>query len=219
MSATNGNGNGADKVVVIGGNTTDMHLYRYLFEKSDYELFYFATYTDAIDFINNTNPVCIVVDFLLEDTGANTLKIIDILSQEHAVVVISDHHDPKDIKKAMEVGAYDYLPKQNLTLELLERTIRIAVRGKNVRDELENITQTVNSLRHSVKVNFVKLNEETSRIQNTLKQIDKKIADQQGYFNDMNQAILVELRSQMDKNRELITASSCKTPSNPAEGE
>lgn len=212
MGAKNGNGNGANKIVVIDSNTTDMHLYRRLFEKSAYQLIYFSKYEDAIDYIETENPVCVIIDYIT--TGeSSTLKIIDILSTDHAVAVISDYHDPKAIKRAMEAGAHEYISKENLTLQSLERTIRIAVRGKNIRDSVMNIQQSINTLKTKVNTNFIKLNTEISDIKSSIVELHKKFDDQQSFFTDMNDAFLIQLKTHMDDNKQLMTQLSNKLPS------
>lgn len=67
---------------------------------------------------------CILLDLMLPDiSGFDILKSIRETSKSLPVIVFSNLSDDKDIKKALDLGATDYLVKSNFTLEELVEKI------------------------------------------------------------------------------------------------
>ena len=71
---------------------------------------------------------CILLDLMLPDiSGFDILKNIQTAGGKIPTIVFSNLSDDKDIKKAMDLGAAEYLIKSNFTLEeLVEKVKAIA---------------------------------------------------------------------------------------------
>lgn len=207
MKKKNGS-NGSADVVVVDDSTSDVYLYRHLFEKSAYKLHFFNEFSTAIEFIESANPICIVVDDTVPDTEKEATEIIKYMSQDHPVIVVSHNNNPKAIKHAMEAGAFSYLNKGSLTIDIIERAIQTAVRGKNMRDGIAAIKQTVNEVKSTTTIGFVKINETLAKLTDQITAIESKQAQQYDAFNQMNAAILVELRGALDRDKKDENSSS-----------
>lgn len=68
---------------------------------------------------------CVLLDLMLPDiSGFDILKNIKTAGGKIPVVVFSNLSDDKDIKKAMDLGATEYLIKSNFTLEELVEKVK-----------------------------------------------------------------------------------------------
>lgn len=193
--------NGSADVVVVDDSTSDVYLYNWLFEQSPYKLHFFSEFSTAIEYIESADPVCIIVDDTVPDTKKDATSIIRRLSEDHAVIVISNNTDPKAIKNAMAAGAHKYLNKQTLSREAVEWSIQTAVRGKNMHDGMSQLRRSVSDVKSSMTIGFVKTDENFAKMSEQIIAIEKKIENQYQVVNDMNNAILVELRTALDNQK------------------
>lgn len=71
---------------------------------------------------------CLLLDLMLPDiSGFDILKAAQKLHKSMPVIVFSNLSDDKDIKRAMDGGAEEYLIKSNFTLEeLVEKIKKVA---------------------------------------------------------------------------------------------
>ena len=111
------------------------------------------------------------LDLSRGESGLDLLKWLHTHKADIPVVVVTGSGDEQKAVEAMKSGAYDYLPKGNLSADLLERTIRnarqrYALEGERARmiAELEEMSVTdeltgVANRRHLTR----RLEEETAR--------------------------------------------------------
>ena len=87
------------------------------------------TLAEAIEAVVQ-NPSCILLDLGLPDADglAALLAIVDA-APDIAVIVLTGRHDPTGID-ALAIGAQDYLVKDDITPDLLDRSIRYAIERK-----------------------------------------------------------------------------------------
>jgi two-component system alkaline phosphatase synthesis response regulator PhoP len=79
---------------------------------------------EAVTELSKEKFNCILLDLMLPDiSGFDILKSIRETSKSLPVIVFSNLSDDKDIKKALDLGATDYLVKSNFTLEELVEKI------------------------------------------------------------------------------------------------
>jgi serine phosphatase RsbU (regulator of sigma subunit) len=85
-----------------------------------------AEATDALA----TKPSCVLLDLSLPDAdGLTALTTVVEASPDTAVIVLTGRHDPVGLD-ALAGGAQDYLVKDDITADLLGRSIRYAVERK-----------------------------------------------------------------------------------------
>jgi serine phosphatase RsbU (regulator of sigma subunit) len=87
------------------------------------------TLAHAIDVLPR-EPTCVLLDLGLPDaTGLGALLAIVDRAPDIAVIVLTGRHDPTGID-ALAIGAQDFLVKDDITPDLLDRSIRYAVERK-----------------------------------------------------------------------------------------
>lgn len=103
------------------------------------------TYQDALQAIGSTRHDVYLVDYRLgEHTGLEVLQRVMECEGKAPVIMLTGAGNRRVDEEAMQAGAADYLVKSHLNVDLLERSIRYALKHKQVetalqkaRDELE----------------------------------------------------------------------------------
>ena len=95
----------------------------------DSEIVWRRTLTEATAALK-AYPVCVLLDLGLPDAdGLTALLAVVEAAPDTAVIVLTGRHDPSGID-ALAAGAQDYLVKDDITADLLDRSIRYAVERK-----------------------------------------------------------------------------------------
>lgn len=85
------------------------------------------TMTEAIQFVSELDFDVALLDLNLSDSsGLTTLREIQRANQELPIVVLTGDNRKETALKAIEIGAHEYLPKQQLNDKILERLIAFA---------------------------------------------------------------------------------------------
>jgi DNA-binding response OmpR family regulator len=117
------------KVLVIEDDSFLLNLEVSNLEKSNFEVITALTGEEAMKKINELDISIILLDIMLPDyDGFDILKRIkeDNNLKKIPVIIFSNLSSEKDIEKAKELGAADFMVKSNFTLkELIERVNRI----------------------------------------------------------------------------------------------
>ncbi|MDH5681334.1 MAG: response regulator, partial [Spirochaetota bacterium] len=134
----------------------------------------------------NQFDIIIVEDVLIDGTAFDVINLIKSVSSENEnpIIFITDNGNEKRIARAKDIGAYDYLVKDQDYLTLLPITIENAIEHYRVKKKLwdtESQLDHFNTHFHAV------LKKQTLEIKNH----NKKLLD-------MNQ-FLVELNSRLDQ--------------------
>lgn len=116
------------KVLIIEDDSFLQGLAANKLSKNDFDVDTANKGEDAITKIVNQKFDCILLDLMLPDiSGFDILKNLKEANQKTPVIVFSNLSNDKDIKKAMDLGANEYLIKSNFTLEeLVEKVKEVA---------------------------------------------------------------------------------------------
>lgn len=89
--------------------------------------FRFNSFSTGEECIRNLylNPDLIILDYGLPGiNGLDTLKKIKVAKSDVPIVVLTGNNDAKVAKEFMKAGVYDYLLKEELTVQQASKTIR-----------------------------------------------------------------------------------------------
>jgi signal transduction histidine kinase len=114
-------------------------------ETASFVVDWVQTYQDALEAIGSTRHDVYLVDYRLgEHTGLEVLQRVMECEGKAPVIMLTGAGNRRVDEEAMQAGAADYLVKSHLNVDLLERSIRYALKHKQVetalqkaRDELE----------------------------------------------------------------------------------
>ena len=116
------------KIFLVDDDVFCLNLYQQFLNKLGYDqIVCFNGGKDCIDNINQ-RPDIIFLDYYMEDmNGIDVLQSIKAFDDDITVVFISGQENVEIAVDALKYGAFDYIIKSKITLELLKTTIdRIA---------------------------------------------------------------------------------------------
>jgi PAS domain S-box-containing protein len=95
----------------------------------DFEVVWARSYNEALRLINPRKYDLFIFDFLLgAHTGIELVEITKNKGCDEPVILLTGKGDQTIDNLAVEVGAYDYLVKSDLSPEILERSIRYSLK-------------------------------------------------------------------------------------------
>ncbi|MEE4213416.1 MAG: response regulator [Bacteroidales bacterium] len=102
------------KILVVDDSNTNIVLLESLLERNGYTVFTAGSGRQGLDSMRNMLPDLIVLDLKMPDLGG--FEFLEVLRENDdwmdiPVVILSAVSDSDSIKKAMELGATDYLTK------------------------------------------------------------------------------------------------------------
>jgi DNA-binding response OmpR family regulator len=119
------------RVLVVEDNDHTAHLLEFLFRRSGYEVQTAADGRDARSFLQESEPVDLVVLGLMLPYVSGYQVIIDIKQlpawQHVPILVLSSKILEQDIVRALDLGANDYVTKPFRPQELLARARRLII--------------------------------------------------------------------------------------------
>lgn len=89
----------------------------------------------------NEYDVLLVDLSLPESVGLDSVVAVHQMAPDKPIVIITGSPDPELSQKAIQLGAQDYLTKQELEARLLEKTLRFALNRHNVTQRLSRLVQ------------------------------------------------------------------------------
>lgn len=119
-------------ILIIDDDDADVALYKkFLRDGHPTDMFSFVTArtgNDGLQICTKTKPDCVLLDYLLPDTdGLNILHKLEKSKNLLPVVVMTGHGSETLAVDAMKAGARDYVPKNILTPEALQRAVSNAI--------------------------------------------------------------------------------------------
>lgn len=116
------------KVLIIEDDSFLQGLAANKLSKSDFDVMTAKNGEDAMTELADNAFDCVLLDLMLPDmSGFDILKNLKTNHSKTPVIVFSNLSDDKDIKKAMDLGAEEYLIKSNFTLEELVEKVKKVV--------------------------------------------------------------------------------------------
>ena len=104
--------------------------------------------TDAIETLMNNDFNAIILDLNLPDsTGLETLQRFTSLNNNAAVIVMTGLDDEQIGVEAVKNGAQNYLVKNKVTSEFLQRTIRFSITQKHNQNVLDHLYKVLSGIR------------------------------------------------------------------------
>lgn len=121
-------------VLIIDDNEVDLKVVSTVLDTSGYASFAFQDYREGVEWIEKSRPVMIFLDLnLTEMTGYELIPFF----RRHAhtadipILIISGKNQVDDVKKAISLGASDYVVKPLDILVLQEKIRKIGSSGEN----------------------------------------------------------------------------------------
>lgn len=134
-------GRKAITVVAIDDDPDDLELLREHLESFQHwpaELLAFTTPERALAALDRCEPDVILADYMLgAATALDVLRAVSDSGRRVPVIVLTGQGDEQVAVQAMKAGAVDYLRKDRLDSETLERLIRDAVRRRDMEAKVE----------------------------------------------------------------------------------
>ncbi len=138
-------------ILVFRDNAVDVEKLRQMLSE-DYEEPFCLKIADNIDegiqIISQGEIDIILMDLTLsKPLELEKFKKIYNTNQNIPVVILTGLYDKDTAIKALSIGAQDYLPPQNLSSELLSRTIRYALERNKIRIQLREALDNIKILK------------------------------------------------------------------------
>lgn len=106
-----------------------------------------ATYEEGLAAVESGEYDACLLDFHLGGrTGLDMLRMLNERGRRIPVILLTGLDQPTIDNEALELGAEDFLPKGELAPALLERTIRYAIRHRQLINDLEDALTQVRLL-------------------------------------------------------------------------
>ncbi|MCC5937415.1 MAG: response regulator [Lunatimonas sp.] len=128
------------KVLYVDDDIDDFLLVQSLLrqcQSSRFELVHSNSYETALDMLDQEFDVFLVDYKLGKNTGIDVLEAIKKRLRHAPVIILTGMENTDADKEAMEFGASDYLVKGGFNAQMLERTIRYAVRDAALHESLD----------------------------------------------------------------------------------
>ncbi|MES2829038.1 MAG: ATP-binding protein [Bacteroidota bacterium] len=127
------------KVLLIDDDEDDYFLTKVVFDQlPTYELSWVSNYNKGITAIRRNQFDVYLVDYRLDNTtGLDLLKEAINSGCKQPIIMLTGKGNSRIDQEAMEIGAADYLIKDQLGVSIVERSIRYAIRQASVLKELQ----------------------------------------------------------------------------------
>jgi len=138
------------KILIIDDSPEDRLVYkRYLKQHSKfhYQIIETELGSEGIRLAENEQPDCILLDYHLPDL--NGLEVLSQLSRKKissAVIMLTGQSHPDRDILAIKAGASDYLAKEKLNSQILNRIIRYSIERKGTERKLRHLNEEKNRL-------------------------------------------------------------------------
>lgn len=138
------------KILIIDDSSEDRRVYkRYLkqHKHTHYQIIETELGKEGIRLAANEQPDCILLDYHLPDlNGLEALTQLARKKISSAVIMLTGQSHPDRDILAIKAGASDYLAKEKLNSQILNRIIRYSIERKNTERKLQYLNDEKNRL-------------------------------------------------------------------------
>ena len=119
-----------DKILVVDDEYEVVRLLQKFLKSKGYDVDTATSGAEAIEKVRTGKPQMVLLDIIMPRMGGlDTLKEIKKIDPDVAVIMVTAVIDEELVKRALELGAYDYITKP-IDLKYMETTVLIKmVRG------------------------------------------------------------------------------------------
>jgi DNA-binding NtrC family response regulator len=158
-------------ILLIEDNTGDSRLIKELLNEItsfNYQLIIAETLKEGCEQIKKNNYVLILLDLNLPDsTGKDTFDTVIKCAEIIPVVLVSGLHDEQLSLSLIKEGAQDYILKQELNNNILNKTIQFAIERKKHLNEINKKTHQLlemNSMFTGREMRMIELKKEVNEL-------------------------------------------------------
>ncbi len=130
------------KILVVDDNAFNLKVLTDILDNAGYETYALQDSTQAVGFVENELPDIILLDLIMPVIdGFEVCKLLkaNYFAKDIPIIIITARTDPESIKKALELGAFDYIKKPIEEIEVTAR-VKSALRFKNQLDQLKEMS-------------------------------------------------------------------------------
>lgn len=129
------------RVLLIEDDLDDVYLLKQRLKSESrrkYQIAHTESLAESMEYLLHVKPDVILLDLGLNDSqGIETVQSLVKFSSEIPVVVLTTVSDELLGEKAIQMGADDFIPKQELNTSILSRAIAYAIERNRLRAELQ----------------------------------------------------------------------------------
>ncbi|PZO45079.1 MAG: hybrid sensor histidine kinase/response regulator [Pseudanabaena frigida] len=149
------------QVLLVEDSPTDAQLFQHVFFRAsmgNWNLKYAENLSDAIDYCKSRYFDLVLLDLRLPDSdGLDTVAQFNQAVPDVPIIILTAFDDEELALQAMVRGAQDYLVKDQVTTQLLRRSIRYTMERSQIIKQLRNSEQaTLQALNKEKELNQLK---------------------------------------------------------------
>lgn len=128
------------RVLLIEDDPDDVYLLKQRLKaekRKQYQIAHRTSLAESMEYLLHVTPDVILLDLGLNDSqGIETVQTLVKFSHEIPIIVLTTISDELLGEKAIQLGADDYIPKQELNTSILSRAIAYTIERSRLRSEL-----------------------------------------------------------------------------------
>lgn len=129
------------KILVVDDNILNIRLLKDILEDENYTVFQINNSIEVLDIVNDVKPDVILLDIMMpEMDGFEVCKALkdDFEAKDIPIIMVTAKTESSDLKKALEIGAFDYIKKPIDEVEVIAR-VQSALRFKEYQEKLKEM--------------------------------------------------------------------------------
>ena len=130
-----------DRILVVDDNSKNLRLLKDILEDENFTVFTANNGLPVLEMTHNIKPDIILLDVMMP--GMDGFEVCKLLKGDYEiknipVIMVTAKTESADLKKALEIGAFDYVKKPIDEMEVIAR-VKSALRFKQYQDKLNEM--------------------------------------------------------------------------------